>query len=97
MSLSVGSWYTKKPLKSYSFDNWRMIVDVDFGALHFCRPRDAKSRYVENAEKYQKFGFSKLAPIVPQKCFAPKFTSTIILQFIQMVTGAKISSQTCFI
>ena len=77
--------------------NWRMIVDVDFGALHFCSPRDAKSRYVENAQKCQKFGFSKLAPIVPEKCFATKFTSMIILQFIEMVTGAKISSQSCFI
>ena len=30
--------------------NWKLIVDVDFGAKHFCRPSDTKSRYVKNAQ-----------------------------------------------
>ena len=72
--------------------NWGMIVDVDFGALHFCIPKDAKSRYVENAQKCQKLSFAKLAPIVPQKCYAPKSTSTIILQLIHMAIDAKLSA-----
>ena len=74
-----------------------MIIDVNFGALHFCSPKDAKSRNVENGQKCQKLSFAKLAPIVPQKCYAPKSTSTIILQLIQMVTDAKLSTKTCFI
>ena len=24
--------------------NWKLIVDVDFGAKHFCRPSDTKSK-----------------------------------------------------
>ena len=74
-----------------------MNVDVDFGALHFCIPKDAKSRYVENAQKCQKLTFAKLAPIVPQKYNAPKSTSTIIPQLIQIAIGAKLSARTCFI
>ena len=29
--------------------NWKLIVDVDFGAKRYCSPKDAKSRYVKIA------------------------------------------------
>ena len=32
-----------------------------------------------------------------QKCYAPKFTSTISLQLIQMVVGAKLLVEICLI
>ena len=41
--------------------------------------------------------YLELAPIVPQKCYAPKSSSTISFQLIQVVIKAKLSLQTCFI
>ena len=76
--------------------NWRMITDVNSGTLHFCSPNDAKSRNVENGQKCQKLSLAKLAPIVPQKCYAPKSASTIIPQLIHEVTCTKLSVKTCF-
>ena len=72
--------------------NWKLIVDVDFGAKHFCSPKDAESRY---AQKWQKLSFAKLSLIVPQKCFVPKSTSTISFLLIHRATGAKLSLEEC--
>ena len=58
------------------------MVDVDFGAKHFCGTIFAQVRYAEKASFWPT---SKLAIIASQKCYAPISTSTIIFQLIEMI------------
>ena len=80
-----------------TYINWRLIVDVDFGALHFCGTIGA------NLAKLIFWQFWSFSPYVDsaslglQKCYAPKFTSAISLQLIYLVTGAILSVEICFI
>ena len=59
-----------------------MIVDVDFGAKHFCGNIFAQVRY---AKKATFWATAKLVIMVLQKCFAPKSISTILFQLIVML------------
>ena len=68
--------------------NWGMIVDVDFGALYFCGTMGANLAKLNFWHFWPFSTFLDLASLGLQKCYAPKFTSIIILQLIQMVTWA---------
>ena len=67
-----------------------MIVDVNFGAKHFCSTIFTKVRC---AEKASYWGTVELANEELQKCYAPKFTSTIIFQLIEFRIDQKLSLQ----
>ena len=71
--------------------NWKLIVDEDFSAFHFCGTIEADLA-IPNFGHF--LAYLELAPIVPQKCYAPKSTSTSSFQLIQMVSDGKMWIET---
>ena len=77
--------------------NWKLNVDVDFGAKHFCGTIGANLAMPIFWHFWPYLSYLELASLGLQKCYAPKFTSTISLQLIQMVVGAKLLVEICLI
>ena len=62
--------------------NLKLILDVDFDALQFCNSIFDQIRYAENTSIWAP---AKLAILMLQTCYAPKFTSTISFQLIELL------------